>query len=86
MKRPIKVEPLSGYRLKLTYPDGVAGIIDLSGDVGRGVFKPLEDESFFSSVHIGQFGQIAWSEEIEICADAVYREITHAAAPNPAHA
>ena len=77
MLRPSKVEPLSGYRIHLTYPDGVAGIIDLSRDVGRGgVFAPLADEAFFRTVHIGQYGQIAWSEDIEICPDSAYEEIT----------
>lgn len=84
MKRPIRVEALSGFRLRVGYPDGVEGVIDLAADAGRGVLAPLAVEAFFSTVHIGQFGQIAWSEDIEICPDAAYREIAHSAAP--AHA
>ena len=76
MNRPNKTEALSGYRLRVAYPDGTAGVIDLSADVGRGVFAPLADEEFFQTVHIGRFGQIAWSEDIEICPDAAYQEIT----------
>lgn len=86
MKRPIKIEALSGYRLRVTYPDGTAGVIDLSADVGRGVFAPLADEEFFQTVHIGRFGQIAWSEDIEICPDAAYQEITGRTATEAAHA
>lgn len=59
MKRPVRVEALPEYCLRLAYPDGVEGVIDLSGDVGRGVFAPLADEAFFRTVHIGEFGQIA---------------------------
>ena len=84
MNRPIKVEALSEFRLRVAYPDGVEGVIDLAADVGRGVFTPLADEAFFRTVHIGQFGQIAWSEDIEICPDAAYHEIARSAAP--AHA
>lgn len=85
MHRPAKIEPLSGYRIRLTYPDGVEGIIDLSADVGRGVFAPLADEAFFRTVHIGKYGQIAWSEDIEICPDSAYDEI--ASKPvEPSHA
>jgi hypothetical protein len=73
--KPTKVEALSGYRLHLTYPDGTEGIIDLSVDVGRGVFAPLADEAYFRTVHIGKYGQIAWSEDIEICSDSAYEEI-----------
>ena len=86
MNRPNKIEALSGFRLRVGYPDGVEGIIDLSGDVGRGVFAPLADEGFFKTVHIGEFGQIAWSEEIEICPDAAYQEITGDAAGKAIHA
>ena len=86
MKRPIKVEALPEFRLRVAYPDGVEGVIDLAADVGRGVFTPLADEAFFRTVHIGQFGQIAWSEEIEICPDAAYHEIAHSSASEAAHA
>ena len=86
MNRPNKIEALPGFRLRVGYPDGVEGIIDLSGDVGRGVFAPLADEAFFKSVHIGEFGQIAWSEEIEICPDAAYQEISGQAAAKAIHA
>jgi len=73
MLRPAKIEPLAGYRIRLTYPDGIEGVIDLSGDVGRGVFAPLANEAFFHTVHIGKYGQIAWSEEIEIESGTMYR-------------
>lgn len=76
MLRSTKIQPLPGYRIHLTYPDGVEGIIDLSADVGQGVFTPLADEAYFRTVHIGQYGQIAWSEDIEICPDSAYEEIT----------
>ena len=76
MTRPASIEALSAYRLRIAFADGTQGIIDLSADVGRGVFAPLSDEAFFRTVHIGRFGQIAWSEDLEICPDAAYAEIT----------
>ena len=76
MKHPTKVVPLAGYRLEVSFPDGVSGVIDLSDSVGRGVFAPLLDETFFRKVYIGEYGQIAWSDELEICSDAVYLELT----------
>jgi Protein of unknown function (DUF2442) len=86
MNRPTKIEPLPGYRLRITFGDGVEGVIDLSADVGRGVFALLADETFFRKVHIGSFGQIAWSEDIEICSDAAYRDIAQSAPAAPTHA
>jgi Protein of unknown function (DUF2442) len=86
MNRPSRVEALPGFRIRVAYPDGVEGIIDLSADVGRGVFVPLSDEAFFQTVHIGRFGQIAWSEDIEICPDAAYQEISGKTSPKVIHA
>lgn len=86
MRRPLSVEALSDYQLRVAYPDGVQGVIDLAVEVGDGIFAPLADEAFFATVHIGDFGQIAWSEEIEICSDAVYHEIVRKSAAEPAHA
>lgn len=86
MNRPSKVEALANFRLHLVYPDGTDGVIDLSSEVGTGVFTPLADEAFFRTVHIGQFGQIAWSEDIEICSDSAYYEITQTAPAELLHA
>ena len=76
MTRPIKVEALPEFRIRITYSDQVEGVVDLSADVGKGVFGPLRDPAFFRRVYVGQFGQIAWSDDIEICPDAAYQEIT----------
>lgn len=86
MHRPIKVEALPGFRLGLVYPDGKEGAIDLSNDIGRGVFTALVDEAFFRAVHIGQFGQIAWSEDIEICPDSAYEDLIRQPADETVHA
>jgi hypothetical protein len=86
MMRPVKVEALPKFRLRISYPDGVEGVIDLSADVGRGVFAPLADETFFRTVHIGGYGQISWSEEIEICPDSAYQDITGKRATEAMHA
>lgn len=86
MTRPVRIEPLSGYRLRVRYADGVEGIIDLSDQVGREVFAPLRDEAFFRSVQIGDNGQIAWSDELEICPDSAYVEIMGKIAAPAKHA
>ena len=86
LAKPIRVEPLPGYRLHLVYPDGIEGDIDLSANVGHGVFAPLADETFFRTVHIGQYGQIAWSDDIDICSQAAYEEIKDRVAAEATHA
>lgn len=64
--------------LHLHYSDGTRGDVDLHGVVGTGVFEPLADPSLFVSVSISPEGQVRWSEEMEICADALYLELTGA--------
>jgi len=72
----IHVEPLPGYRLQLRYADGVAGVVDVSHLVGKGVFRLWNDAAAFERVSIGTAGELRWSEEVDLCADALYLEIT----------
>jgi hypothetical protein len=86
MKRPIRVSALPHDRIALVFSDGLEGIIDMSTSVGRGVFAPLADPQAFAGVYIGDRGQIAWSEEMEICPDAAYLEVAGQSAGEPVHA
>ena len=74
--RLVEVKPLKGYRLWLRYEDGVEGTVDLSGLVGKGVFALWEDEERFRQVRIGDGGELVWSDEVDLCADALYLQIT----------
>jgi hypothetical protein len=86
MIRPSRVKPLPGYRIQLSYPDGVEGVLDLSEMVKKGIFQRLQDPSAFELVHIGEHGQVAWSEHLEICPDAAYKEISSTTLPRLTHA
>ena len=74
--RPITAEPLGGYKIRLRYSDGVEGEVDLSDHVGKGVFRAWDDRAFFESVRVGECGSVSWGNEIDICPDALYMEIT----------
>lgn len=76
MLRPTKVEPRSGYRIWLEYSDGSRGLVDLSRFAGRGVFAAWEDRTLFESVRISPHESIAWSDDLELCADALYLQLT----------
>jgi hypothetical protein len=71
-----QIERSSGYRLRLRYADGVEGEVDLSDLVGRGVFKRLADPHEFDAAYIAESGDLAWSEDLELCADALYMKLT----------
>jgi len=72
----VEVQPLPGYRLRLRYADGVAGEVDLSRFVGKGVFRLWSDPEAFQQVSVGSGGELRWSDDVDLCADALYLEIT----------
>jgi len=76
MPRLVEVKTLPHYRLWLRYDDGVEGVVDLSPLVGKGVFALWEDEARFAEVHLGDGGELVWSDEVDLCADALYLKLT----------
>jgi hypothetical protein len=76
MKKISKVKVLPGYRLDLEFEDGVSGIVDLSENVGKGVFALWRDPLFFEQVAIGSAGELVWGEKIDLCPDALYLKVT----------
>ena len=76
MIQAVDVKPRAGYRIWLQYSDGAAGEVDLSRFAGRGVFAAWADRTFFESVEIRGGRVIAWSDEIDLCADALYLQLT----------
>lgn len=76
MIKLIDIKARRPYRLWLKYSDGSEGEIDLHDLKGKGVFAIWEGEGNFEKVHIGEFGQVVWSEELEMCADALYLKLT----------
>ena len=71
MIEAVDVAPRDGYRIWLRYSDGASGEVDLSDMAGRGVFRVWLDRVFFEKVHVSDHGSIAWSDDIELCADAL---------------
>ncbi len=69
------VRVLDGYRIELTFSDGVRGVVDLSNRiVGRGgVFAALENAEFFRQVAAdNEFGTIVWPNGADVCPDLLY--------------
>ena len=76
MIRPVLVKALGDYRIYIEFSDGAEGEVDLSDLAGRGVFEAWKDYDAFEQVHIGPGREIQWSDEIELCPDAVYMRLT----------
>jgi len=76
MIKPLAVKALPNYRVYIKYSDGAEGEIDLSDLVGQGIFEAWRDCHFFEKVRVGGGRQIRWSDEIELCPDALYMKLT----------
>ena len=76
MFKPIEVKALPKYKLWVRYLDGVQGEVDLSHLAGKGVFSIWSDYSVFEGVRIGEGGEIVWNENIDLCPDSIYMQIT----------
>jgi hypothetical protein len=52
MPRIVRVAPLSNHRLQVEFDDGVAGTVDVFGELDGEVFRPLRDEAVFRRVTV----------------------------------
>lgn len=74
--RPVEVRALEPYRIWLHYDDGVEGEVDLSHLASRRLFAAWPDPSFFSAARLDPGGFVVWSDDIDLCGDALYLQLT----------
>jgi hypothetical protein len=77
--RPVEVRALEPCRIRLRYDDGTEGEIDLSHLADRRLFAAWSDPGFFAGVRIEPGGYIAWSEDLDLCPDALYLRLRESA-------
>lgn len=70
------VEHVGGFRLRLTFADGLVAEIDLttklSGQVGP-VFEPLRDPAVFAQVAVDpELGTIVWPNGADLAPDVLH--------------
>ncbi len=76
MLRPTEVKALENYKIWVKYDDGIEGTVDLSHLAGKGVFSLWNDYKEFGKVSISKSGAIAWTDQVDICPDSIYMQIT----------
>ena len=76
MRKIVESHVLEGYRLRLTFDDGVSGTVDLSNLAGKGVFGVWRDRRTFESVRIGPSGELVWSDQVRPLPRALYLKVT----------
>lgn len=64
------VQPLANYELHVELADGRTGIFDVKPYLNHGVFRELQDQTYFSQVGI-VFGAITWPHEQDIAPETL---------------
>ena len=84
----VSVQPLSEHRLRVTFDDGVEGIVNVAQMVRfTGVFEPLHDPAFFSQVKLnGELGTVYWPNDADLDSDVLYAKITGVPIPEYVYA
>ncbi len=78
MCRVLSVTPLHGYRLHVTFADGVEGEVDLSERLFGPMFEPLKNPTYFAQVGIEEFGAICWPNGADLAPDAMHKTLAGA--------
>ena len=76
MPEVLKVRALDHRRVWLRFSDGTEGVADLSAFSGQGVFKAWDTDDTFTKVRLGEGGGIQWTDQIDLCPDALYLKVT----------
>lgn len=72
----LRVEPREGLAIWLEYRDGSSGVVDLSHLAGGPAFVGWKDRAYFESVHISDYGTVQWGDDLDLCEDALYLDLT----------
>lgn len=77
------VEYLGGFRLRLTFADGLVFDLDLeqklSGKVGS-IFEPLRDPEFFAKAFVDPgLGTVVWPNGADLAPDALHEQAARVA-------
>ena len=73
-----RVEPLEGYRLRVTFDDGVEGVVDVAELTGfKGVFASLRDPAKFKEACVHpELGTVYWTNGADLDPDVLYSHAT----------
>ncbi len=69
----ISVKPEANYTLLLTFENGENRIFDMKPYLETGIFKELQNEQMFNSVHIS-FDTIEWDNEADFDPEVLYQQ------------
>jgi hypothetical protein len=83
LARITAVEPLDGFKLRLTFTDGLVREVDLSGDLWGPMAEPLQDLNYFRRVRVDpELGTVVWPNGFDLDPDVLHGD--HEPAGRPA--
>ena len=84
LKDVTNVELLDGFRLHITFEDGVEGTVDIQEIVDfTGIFSLLADPEYFSQVSVdSDLGTICWPNHADLDPDVLYSIVTDCPLPS----
>jgi len=72
----IAVEPAGDYRLRLTFDDGIDGVVDLESRLWGPMFESLRDPDVFVRVRVDrEAGTIVWPNGADLAPEALYEQV-----------
>ena len=78
------VEVIGDHRLRVSFEDGLSGVVDFSGREWRGVFEPLADPTYFARVRVDpDAGTIAWPNGADMAPEPLYEAASRGAPEDP---
>jgi hypothetical protein len=73
LARITAVEPLDGFRLRLTFTDGLVREVDLSGDLWGPMAEPLQGPAYFRQVSVDpELGTVVWPNGYDLDPDVLH--------------
>jgi len=70
----ISVKPIEYLTLKVTFNDGLEGMVYFKPSHLTGVFESLKDKHYFDKVYINH-GAVTWPGELDLAPDAMHTAI-----------
>lgn len=67
------VETEDDYKLRIVFTDDSIGVFDCNPYLEIGVFKELQDSSYFNQVKVHD-GTVTWPHKQDFCPDTIYLE------------
>jgi len=66
---------IEGYKIYVSFDNGIKGAVDLADLVNQGIFTELENKEKFAAVYATDYS-IAWSDDLEIDLASIYAELS----------